>query len=207
VATLLRYLLKYGEIRIHNGDTFYTLLFYINYKMKKSNQNNDKKTQNGDILTESLRIRCSKEQKEGWNKFIKENPFFFDLSKFFRYLANGYIMGDIIEKERLQEFNGTSKELEVLKDMLSMQEKESQKFRENITEIFQRLNEKQDSKISISLKGQVLTLLKKTSYTPEELVKGLNREDHEIYDVLADLMNKNLIDFNNKGEYFAKQKL
>ncbi len=148
----------------------------------------------------SIRIRCNKKQKEDWKKFIEEKTQFDDLSKFFRYLADSYILGDLIEKKMI---SNTDVIMEI-KQAFEDQQTETEKIRSQIDKIYDTIYQESKNRVSESLRGKILTLLSKSPYTTDEIVKVLDIEESEIYDNLAFLINKKLVSFNNKGEYFIE---
>ena len=154
----------------------------------------------------SIRIRYSLKELEEIKKFVK-NSKFSGISGYFRYLDESFRSGDLIQKNNYNHDlnNDSLKEINELKRLYNENEKESKKVHDKLDSIYKLIHDKNKNRVSSELKGQLLTLLEKAKYTRQEISKILNIDEDLVADGLAELINKELVEYNNKAEYLLKK--
>lgn len=156
--------------------------------------------------TSQIGMRIDPNEKEKWEKFvIDSNGKFKKLSQLIRYVVNSYIMGDLVESSSNNQSNPKFQELAELKLKYESELKDLNVKKAEMENFLRNLKISDSGKKEESLRGRILTTLKKAPYTSEELANILEIDEGNIIEQLSFCFKSGLLEINGNNEYCLKE--
>lgn len=162
---------------------------------------------------EEIRARLPGIEKDGWIKYVKEKKKFENLSQLVRYCVQGYIDGDLIEKEfssqtgieRKSEIDETIELLKEFKDFKKTQENQNEQLHMISTYITnsQRTfpSEPIETMKKHDIERDIIKVIGVKPMTSEQLATIFEISEHRILKFLNSMLQKRTLGLNDKMEY------
>lgn len=151
-------------------------------------------------------MRIDPIEKEKWETFVNNsNGKFKKVSQLVRYVVNSYIMGDLAENSNISQNNPKFQELAELQHKMENLEKDLNVKKAEMENFLRNVEITKKGKKEETLRGRILTTLKKASYTSIELAEILEIEEGDIIEQLSICFKSGLVIFNKNQEYSLKE--